>query len=55
MQRSKLRRDSILRCADEIPYIKAHRRIKGWPLTLRNSSVRSEREDRPSLDPEERA
>jgi hypothetical protein len=29
MQRSKLRRDIVLRCADEIPYIKAHRRIKG--------------------------
>ena len=28
MQRSKLRRDNILRCIDEIPYIKAHRRIK---------------------------
>jgi hypothetical protein len=23
MQRSKLRRDSVMRCADEIPYIKA--------------------------------
>jgi hypothetical protein len=32
MQRSKLRRDSILRCADEIPYIKAHRRIRGHGL-----------------------
>jgi hypothetical protein len=29
MQRSKLRRDSVLRCADEIPYIKAPRKIKG--------------------------
>jgi hypothetical protein len=29
MQRSNLRRDSVLRCADEIPYIKACRRIKG--------------------------
>jgi hypothetical protein len=32
MQRSKLRRDSVLRCTDEIPYIKARRRIKGHGL-----------------------
>jgi hypothetical protein len=32
MQRSKLRRYSVLRCADEIPYIKACRRIRGHGL-----------------------
>jgi hypothetical protein len=37
MQRSKIRRDSILRCTDEIPHIKAHRRIRVhglWQLDI---------------------
>jgi hypothetical protein len=32
MQRSNLRRDNVLRCVDEIPYIKARRRIRGHGL-----------------------